>query len=277
MKKILWTVVWLLPVVSISRSALVLLNRELPSQPVVAPSKFPDIVSSSPTGTTRPHHSPAESSPTRAAKIAEKTEALLDYFASHPDQAIPEIELLTDDQWIKAAANADTSAPNIKKAAAELRMAAKREFIGRLASAYQRYLQTNDGKRPATLEEINAYFVRPVPLSLYQRYEFSSENGLPAPTSEKLPIIWEKSAIDRELDSRGGVSGEGRQWYGRNGIRGWIPYPDGYDAMMKNVRASYSADHHGAAPENLEVLRSYFETLMPKEMADALIKTEQRK
>ena len=92
-----------------------------------------------------------------------------------PDQKIPELQFLTDQDWLDAVRDIkhlDTEADS-SKALSALRNSARNEFAGALQNALRGYAQAGNNQAPTDLAQLKPYFASFVDESVLQRYEFA--------------------------------------------------------------------------------------------------------
>jgi hypothetical protein len=105
----------------------------------------------------------------------DRVKKLKEKLAQTPDRAIPEFQLLTDQDWLDAVRDLkqlETDA-DYDKALSELRNAAKREFSGSVQTALQAYAQANNGALPADFSQLQPFFATAPDDSILQGYEFA--------------------------------------------------------------------------------------------------------
>jgi len=93
--------------------------------------------------------------------------------ARHPERLLPEMKLLTDEDWHSLG---DDDRPIDDPEAAEkvmtqLRFRAKNRFGVDLRSALNRYLGANEGRLPATVSDLSPFFESPPDPAMLARYE----------------------------------------------------------------------------------------------------------
>jgi hypothetical protein len=108
-----------------------------------------------------------------------------------PDQKIPELQLLTDKDWLDAVRNTPQleSETAFGQALSALRNSAKNEFAATLQNALRDYAQASNGQSPTDLSQLKPYFASSVDDSVLQRYEFT-QPGLV--TEKATPLIAEE-------------------------------------------------------------------------------------
>jgi hypothetical protein len=118
----------------------------------------------------------------------DRVKKLKEKLAQTPNRAIPEFQLLTEQDWldaVKALKQLETDA-DYDKALAELRNAAKREFSTSAQSALQAYAQANNGARPSDFSQLQPYFATAPDNSILQGYEFTQPGTLASKTASLI-------------------------------------------------------------------------------------------
>jgi len=138
----------------------------------------------------------------------------------NPAQAIPEMGLLTPQDWLNATATQtdyrltlpwgrpapgeDPAEVDDRQALSRLRNLAENEFVRRaLQPALNRYIQANHGQFPGAAAQLQPYLANPADAEILQRYTVS-----PAGAIDNLPalggdlVITPQTAADPEYDSR---------------------------------------------------------------------------
>lgn len=117
------------------------------------------------------------------------------YFADHPDQAIPEMSLLTQLDWLRLVRTAQLDdASESRKAYAKVRNEARGKFNALLSPVLRKYLAEHDGILPPSTAELAPYLdpsIDPAIIGHYRMifsgksdatdgYYYTAENGPPA-------------------------------------------------------------------------------------------------
>lgn len=137
--------------------------------------------------------------------------ANLDYFKQllslRPDLSIPELQLLSPDDWSSfafstpSAAELDTDA-GFRSVSSSLRQKAENLMALKLHTALKAYIKASNEKLPASLDQLLPYFVPAITPELLNRYELLSSATLSAlPGRDNFnAIIKTQSVVDRERD-----------------------------------------------------------------------------
>ena len=127
-----------------------------------------------------------------------------------PGQTIPELQFLTDQDWLNAAKDSkklDTDA-DFALAFSALRASAKNEFAGMVQSALRGYAQANNGQPPTDLPQLQPYFASPADGSVLQRYQLAQTGMVterPTPLGDQDDVYYQISA-DSISSTRGSVA-----------------------------------------------------------------------
>jgi RNA polymerase sigma factor (sigma-70 family) len=117
----------------------------------------------------------------------DRVKKLKEKLARAPERAIPEFQLLTDQDWLDAVRDVkqlETDA-DYDKALDQLKNAAKREFSTSVQSAIQAYAQANNGALPGDFSQLQPYFATAPDDSILQGYQFTQ----PGTVASKTPSL----------------------------------------------------------------------------------------
>jgi hypothetical protein len=160
----------------------------------------------------------------------------------YPNKALPEFQLLSEQQWLDAAMNAKfDSDQDVQNELAGLRRTAQNNFAGEAEHALQKYAAANDGKFPADLSQLQPYFSAPMDEAILNRWEVAPASAAPS-TSVGDPILTERSPVD-PTDSHWaiGVNGYGSSDY-------TLPEVSAAMAALQPAREAYAAANSGVQP-----------------------------
>ena len=148
--------------------------------------------------------SPDEEDSTELESLMAKVNQLKARMKELPEHQIPELQLITQADWVKVVEN--NKPPNEIKALAGLRDAAKNHFVSLCAQAIAKFKQTTKQDFPANLEELKPYIHwqgEPAVLdSILARYEILPARAIPSIHLGGDKIICEKAPVDEENDRR---------------------------------------------------------------------------
>lgn len=159
---------------------------------------------------------PSTTSPTPAEPVAAPTDSavaveverwvrqvkqLQQAFERHPDQKIPELAVLEDRDWLRAARRVklDTE-DDLDRALAIMRNQAKSTFVQWLRNALEAYVKENHGLLPTDVAELRTYFDPTLDPALFGQYEMVRSGKLSdAPVG---PVLKLKSIVNEDYDDR---------------------------------------------------------------------------
>jgi RNA polymerase sigma factor (sigma-70 family) len=122
-----------------------------------------------------------------------------------PELLIPELQLLTDRDWLDYAETAkfETDA-DIRQVFRSLRSNAKNTLGNQMPKAIRAYLKAHDDTLPADPIQLAPFFDPPMDTAILQRYQTSATGKLsdvPA-RQQTFNLLTEKAPVDAEFDSR---------------------------------------------------------------------------
>ena len=151
---------------------------------------------------------PTENTPSEIAMKAwlNRVVVLKQRLEARPDQKIPELELLTEEDWLNVARRELKTEWDYLQAFSSLRSAGEYKFGNMLSSALMKYLAANDNQFPAEVSLLQPYLQSPVNEAVWQRYAILPAEGLPGAMPKDKWLISQKAPVDENLDSRTVVS-----------------------------------------------------------------------
>ena len=173
----------------------------------------------------------------------------------YPDKAIPEFQLLSEQQWMDEAMGAKfDSDKEIQQELANLRHTAENNFAGIAQGALTKYLQANNNQFPTDLSQLDPYFASPVGEDVLQRWEIAPGSVNPG-VGVGDTVITEKAAVDESLDSRWAIGANG---YGASSYES----PDISYALsvIKPAMQAYAAANNGSQPADPSQILPYLTT-----------------
>ena len=173
----------------------------------------------------------------------------------YPDKAIPEFQLLSEQQWMDEAMGAKfDSDKEIQQDLANLRHTAENNFAGIAQGALTKYLQANNNQFPTDLSQLDPYFASPVGEDVLQRWEIAPGSVNPG-VGVGDTVITEKAAVDESLDSRWAIGANG---YGASNYES----PDISYALsvIKPAMQAYAAANNGSQPADPSQILPYLTT-----------------
>jgi RNA polymerase sigma factor (sigma-70 family) len=164
-----------------------------------------------------------------------------------PELNIPELQLLTDDQWFNLIGGEPLDTDEaVREATSRLRHMAENTFAGKLSAALRAYLKAHAGVMPGSPTELAPHFEPPVDRAILERYEISPSDDIPgAPSRAREKILTVKAPADPELDAFWWV---GADSYGNTTALG----VDFEEAMRR-----FTAANPGQRPTSATQIRPY--------------------
>ncbi|HTB86254.1 MAG TPA: sigma-70 family RNA polymerase sigma factor [Candidatus Sulfotelmatobacter sp.] len=195
---------------------------------------------------------------------AERVAQLKQHLATNSEAGIPELQYLTDQDWLDATRGKLDTEVDFRRALGLLRYSAENRFANMLEIALGKYLQANDKQFPTDLGQLQSYFDMPVDDSILQRWEIVSSNTIPN-LGFGDQLITQKNAVDDMFDMRVGI--------GPNGFGSVDFLTTETQQLMIPLYRAYSAANNGKSFTDLAQLQPYATT--PEQQA-ALQKLIQR-
>lgn len=187
-----------------------------------------------------------------AKTLMDKVNRLKQRLAATPGATIPEMKLLTDEDWLSAANCKLDTDTDYRKAMAALRTDAESKVVPILKSALQAYLQANNQQFPADISQLEPYFTSPLDQAILDRWEVTSPSTIPNIGVGSGGIITEKAAVDEIFDSRTAIGAEG---YGTSDFLAAEAQP-----QLTQVMKAYQAANNGGNPADVSQLLPYATT-----------------
>jgi RNA polymerase sigma factor (sigma-70 family) len=121
--------------------------------------------------------------------------------AQNPAVGIPEMQLLTERDWLGAAQIDLRSEDDYRNALSELRTCAEAKISGDLVEALAAYIKQN-GHFPNTVPDLEPFLKRPINLAILQRWMVASPKDFKAGRLGGDLIVTQSSTPDPEYDKR---------------------------------------------------------------------------
>jgi RNA polymerase sigma factor (sigma-70 family) len=126
--------------------------------------------------------------------------------AQNADKTIPELQLLSEQDWLNAARDAKFETDqDVRQTLANLRHMAENTFVSATSSAVSKYMKAHNGQFPTDLAQLQPYFDAPMDAAILQRWEIVPQTSVPNNNMGGDWVITEKAPVDRELDNRWAV------------------------------------------------------------------------
>lgn len=185
-----------------------------------------------------------------------RTTAVRKALADHPELRIPEMRLLTDEDWIHASQGFSSWTQEISKEGVRtevdflpnlenLRTIARRAFISAAADALQKYHVENHGELPASFDPLIPFLPPSVDSAIISRYDLVQENGRIIVAERAAGAVDPDRLAVFEYDRKGFIRGRSS---------------DFESALVRNAREAnlrYAAAHGGAYATEAAQLTSF--------------------
>jgi len=182
--------------------------------------------------------------------LAARATLLKRHLEQTPQMRIPELQLVSDKEWIDAVAKRDLATEeDYREALNRLRGSAKGMFGNSMQKALRQYVTEHGGVLPTEISQLQPYFNPPADPAMLQRYQIT-QNGNVADLSAKDRVISEIAPpVDDEHDTRFtfGLNGTSSQSVSR-----------GSDALEAAARA-YAAANNGLLPRDASQISPYLQ------------------
>lgn len=131
----------------------------------------------------------------RASQLKQRLEQM-------PDKTIPELQLLTEKNWLDAVKNTEQleTDADYRQALGNLRSIAKGEFAELVRSALRDYATANDGQLPGNLAQLKSYFKESVDDAILQRYVLLQTGKLADVPKTQFLFAENAPPVDKEYD-----------------------------------------------------------------------------
>jgi RNA polymerase sigma factor (sigma-70 family) len=133
----------------------------------------------------------------------DKVNKLKERLEENTNARIPEMQFLTEQDWLNAASKKLENEADYRRALADLRSAGENKFVGMYQQALQRYLNANNNQFPTDVSQLQSYFDPPIDEAMLQRWKFIPANGN---ANQGFAggdwVLTEKTPVDELFDSR---------------------------------------------------------------------------
>jgi len=126
-------------------------------------------------------------------------------FAANPDQAVPELQYLTDQDWLEFVTyDHSRIEPENSRAMSRARKKAQIHFAkSELGNALQQYGKNNNGQFPTDLSQLEPYFKAQVDASVLMGWQIVSTSSLPPEMRVAGDwVITQKAPANADLNQR---------------------------------------------------------------------------
>ncbi len=145
-----------------------------------------------------------------SAELTARAALLYQNLQQRPDRQIPELKLIDQEDWLKAANRVATGSDiEMRKALSVLRTLGKRKFARLAQEALLKYTEANNGNLPTDVLQLKPFFGVPVDEAVLQRYEIAAAGNTGEPGFNAMSTILRERAdglADALYDGRLGIS-----------------------------------------------------------------------
>jgi hypothetical protein len=187
-----------------------------------------------------------------ARALAAKVNKLKQRLEQTPDARIPELQFLTDQDWINAANGRLDNDADYRRALSTLRKAGEGKVAAMLKKALAGYMQGSNGQLPTDLAQLQPYFDSPLDDAILQRWEIAPANVIHSLKMGGDAVITQKAPVDEVFDTRFGIGPNG---FGQTGF-----LPDETYVTLNPVFEAYRAAHNGQWQTDMSQLVPYVKT-----------------
>ena len=186
-----------------------------------------------------------------AASWLARADQLRQAFQRFPERSIPEVQLLTQQDWLDAAKDKLESDEDYRKAMGRVRNAAEDKVAGLVQPALEQYLKANGGTFPTDLAQLQDYLKTPLDPAILQRFGIFPADAVPNVRVGGDWIITQKTFVDPAYDTHFviGPNGHGTTSYNQTPL----------DTLMPALQA-FSAANGGQTPTEQSQLQPYITT-----------------
>jgi RNA polymerase sigma factor (sigma-70 family) len=137
-----------------------------------------------------------------------KEKKIREQFELHPEQKIPEMQFLTEEDWLDHARHADVdTAKGLRIALSNIRAAASGVFAMKFTTALQSYMAANQQQLPATASQVAGYFNPPLQDTdvIFSRYVVPAASDsffAMNPSMTNMVFVQDKSTIVDAIDQQ---------------------------------------------------------------------------
>jgi len=136
-----------------------------------------------------------------ARDLLAKVDLLKQRIEAFPEGRIPEIQYLTETDWLNLAVQLEPKAnSSARSLLIQVRITAKERFAAILAQGLRSYARSNTSRLPDHLVELKPYFEAPVEDRVLERYQLLRSGNLDAGSPGEM-VVSEKGIIDNMQDT----------------------------------------------------------------------------
>ena len=141
----------------------------------------------------------------------ERTDRLLEFLLSRDSLQIPEMQFLTENDWLVAAKNSELKTEaDFRRALSQLRRKAKGNMADKLQASFKSYMREHAGEPLSDLQKLIDFVEDPIEKEVFRRFEIDSSDDDSTGDDKKNEIVLiERDIADEFWDSQLFLSPEG--------------------------------------------------------------------
>jgi len=187
-----------------------------------------------------------------AASWKERVSRLKERLEQTPGAKIPELQFVTEKDWLHAARGELETDADFQRALSTLRSTAENKVAEMMKKALAKYLRNNNKQFPTDLAQLQPYFDSPLDESILQRWEIASAQTVKNLGLGGDVIITQRAPVDAVFDTRFGI--------GPNGFGSTDFLSREIADTMNPVWEAFRNEHNGEWPEDISELHPYAKT-----------------
>lgn len=194
-----------------------------------------------------------------AAEWRQRVALLRDRFAHTPGASIPELQLVTDRDWLDAAKSPLDSEAEFRRSMSTLRASGESKAAEILQKALGKFVRANNGQSPSNMAQLNPFLEPPLDPAILDRWDI-------LPKEKQMGgdiVISQKAPVDVVFDSRFGI--------GPNGFGMTDFFSGAAGKTLAPVYAAFKQANGGANPDNPSELLGYAQTPEQESLVKDLI------
>lgn len=170
----------------------------------------------------------------------------------NPQAVIPELQFVTQEDWLNAAQSELETDTDYRRALSILRSAGERYVASALRKALASFARDHNKQMPDTLSQLQPYLDSPLNVADLQRWEFIPASQIKVSGMGGDTVLTQKAPIDDVFDLR--------YYIGPNGYGSTEFLYQGIAAIMDPIYEAFRAAHNGEWPEDVSLLQPYVTT-----------------
>lgn len=182
-----------------------------------------------------------------------RVDQLREYLESTPAAKIPELQFVTEQDWLDAARQSLNTEADFRRASSALRNAAQNKVVSMFQKAVTAYKSASNEQFPTEFGQLTPYFDPPIDPAVLGRWQIVPGKTVPSIGAGDV-IITQKAPVDEVFDRRLVLGSDGGQ-----GSTDFLP-PEHW-AALRPVYDGYRAAHNGQWHTDYSQLQPYVMTV----------------